>query len=199
MRQFVILGHDVPTTPDFSLDNLPSGAGRLDVLCRCVNAAFFLSHGLRSDVRVHLVVADTYTITFDGGSLKHLHPDERTIASRIRNALDRADEAIGHMPAEVSPGVSLYRFGFSELLNRIADSGTIVELHEDGTPIVEIESPSNPIFVLSDHHDFTDEEADALADVAALRVRVSPKLLHADHTITVVHNALDTNGFRTYE
>ncbi|MFW5948491.1 MAG: tRNA (pseudouridine(54)-N(1))-methyltransferase TrmY, partial [Halolamina sp.] len=31
-----------------------------------------------------------------------------------------------------------------------------------------------------------------------LRVRVGPELLHADHTITVAHNFLDTDGYRRY-
>ncbi|MGM0604344.1 MAG: tRNA (pseudouridine(54)-N(1))-methyltransferase TrmY [Halobacteriota archaeon] len=198
MRQFIVLGHDVPTTPDFSLDDLPSGGGRLDVLCRCVNAAFFLSHGLREDVRVHLVLADELTVRFDGRTLKHLHPDERTIASRVRNALDRTDEAIGHMPAEVSPGVALFRMDFETTLDRLATDGTVIELHEDGDPIADVEPPSDPIFVLSDHHDFSPAEAATLDSVADRRVRVSPRLLHADHAITIAHNYLDTNGFRSY-
>jgi tRNA (pseudouridine54-N1)-methyltransferase len=49
MRQFVVVGHDAPTTDDFSLDDLP-GAGRLDVLCRCITAALLLSHGIRDGV-----------------------------------------------------------------------------------------------------------------------------------------------------
>ncbi|MFB6232903.1 MAG: tRNA (pseudouridine(54)-N(1))-methyltransferase TrmY, partial [Haloarculaceae archaeon] len=60
MRQFIVLGHEAPTTADWSLEDL-SGAGRLDVLCRCVGAAVFLSHGIRENVRVHLVLDDAYT------------------------------------------------------------------------------------------------------------------------------------------
>jgi tRNA (pseudouridine54-N1)-methyltransferase len=62
MPQFLITGYDVPTAPDFSLDDLVGGAGRLDVLCRCVNSAFFLSHAIREEVRIHLVLADEYTV-----------------------------------------------------------------------------------------------------------------------------------------
>jgi len=198
MRQFIILGHDVPTTPDFALNDLPSGGGRIDVLCRCVNSAFFLSHGFREDVRVHLVLSDTLTVQFDGPTLRNLHPDERTIASRIRNVLEHVDEAIGHMPAEPSPGVKLFRMGFETTLTRVSREGTVVELHEDGTPIVDVEPPTDPIFVLSDHHDFTNEEAKLLSEAATTRVRVGPQLLHADHTITVAHNYLDTDGYSTY-
>ena len=195
MRQFVVVGHDAPTTPDFPLDDLPSAAGRLDVLCRCVNSALFLSHGIR-DARIHLVLADECTVTFDGATARHLHPDERTTAARIRTALDAREDAIGHMPAEPSPGVELRRMGFEATLDRVG--GTLVSLHEDGDPLSESEPPADPTFVLSDHNDFTADERNLLAARADSRVRVGPERLHADHTITVAHNWLDTDGYNRY-
>mgnify|MGYP002761284540 CR=1 FL=1 len=196
MRQFVVVGHDAPTTPDFSLDDLAGGAGRLDVLCRCVNSAFFLSHAIREDVRTHLVLADAFTVTFEGDAIRRLNPDERSTAALIRGALERRDDAIGHQPVESSPGVSIRRRGVEATLDAL--DGTFVHLHEDGTPIVDREPPADPIFVLSDHRDFTADERDLLADRADARVRLGPRALHADHAITVAHNYLDTGGFRSY-
>ena len=198
MRQFIVLGHEPPTTPDFSLADLAGGAGRLDVLCRCVNAGLFLSHGIREDVRVHLVLSDEYTVRFDGSTAKRLYPNERAVASRIQGALEARQDAIGHQPAEVSPGVELYRMGFESTLEAAAREGTVVELHEDGEPLVDAEPPESPIFVLSDHHDFTDAEAEVLAEAAEQRLRVGPEVLHADQTMTVVHNWVDTGGYASY-
>jgi tRNA (pseudouridine54-N1)-methyltransferase len=198
MRQFLITGHDAPTTPDFSLDDVAGGAGRLDVLCRCVNSAFFLSHALREDVRVHLVLGDEFTVSFEGSELRRLNPDERSTAALIRAALETRDEAIGHMPAESTPGVSIRRMGFEETLADSARDATVVQLHEDGAPVVDVEPPTDPLFVLSDHHDFTDAEARLLDEVADQRVRLGPELLHADHAITVAHNYLDTEGYSHY-
>lgn len=198
MRQFLVIGHDAPTDDSFSLDDIAGGAGRLDVLCRCVNSAFFLSHDIREAVRVHLVLRDEYTITFDGADLRRLNPDERSTAALIRGALEQRAEAIGHQPVESSPGVSLYRMGFEATLSRVSRDATVVQLHEDGEPLVEAEPPTDPLFVLSDHHDFTPTEHDALAAAADRRVRVGPELLHADHTVTVAHNYLDTAGYTRY-
>ncbi|UPV75207.1 tRNA (pseudouridine(54)-N(1))-methyltransferase TrmY [Halorussus limi] len=198
MRQFIVLGHDAPTTPDFSLDDLAGGAGRLDVLCRCVNSAFFLSHAIREDVRVHLVLRDEVTVRFEGSELRRLNPDERSTAALIRGALEEKGEAIGHMEAESSPGVYVSKRGFEPVLEEAARDGTVVQLHEDGDPVVEVEPPENPVFVLSDHHDFGDGEASLLADAADRRVRLGPELLHADHAVTVAHNYLDTEGFERY-
>ncbi len=198
MRQFIVLGHDAPTTPEFSLSDLAGGAGRLDVLCRCVNAGLFISHGIRENTRVHLVLDDEYTIRFDGSTAKHLYPNERAVASRIKGALESTADAIGHQPAEVSPGVELYRMGFESTLEAVARNGTVIELHEDGEPLVEAEPPTDPVFVLSDHKDFTDSEAAVLAETADRRLSVGPEILHADQTMTVGHNWLDTEGYQRH-
>ncbi|WP_436926786.1 tRNA (pseudouridine(54)-N(1))-methyltransferase TrmY [Halosimplex amylolyticum] len=198
MRQFIVLGHEAPTSDDFALDDIAGGAGRLDVLCRCVTSAFFLSHDIREAVRVHLVLRDEFTVTFDGRTLRRLNPDERSTAALVRNALAEREEAIGHQPVETSPGVSLTRRGFEPTLDDAARGGTVVQLHEDGDPVVDVEPPENPVFVLSDHDDFAEREADLLAETADERVRLGPERLHADHAITVAHNYLDTDGFERY-
>ena len=198
MRQFVVSGHEAPTTAEFSLDDLAGGAGRLDVLCRCVNSAFFLSHDLREDVRVWLVLGDEFAVRFEGSELRRLNPDERSTAALIRNALNAREEAIGHMEVESSPGVFLSRRGFEPILEEVAEESTVVTLHEDGDPVGEIDPPEHPAFVLSDHRDFADGEADLLEAVAGARVRLGPERLHADHAITVAHSWLDTAGYTQY-
>ena len=197
MRQFVVVGHDAPTTPDFSLDNLP-GAGRLDALSRAVTASFLLSHGIREDVRTWLVLADEYTLRFEGSELRNLNPDERSTAALVRTALEEREEAIGHVPVETTPGVYLSRRDFDATLDRAAEDGTVVQLHEDGDPIVEAEPPADPVFVLSDHGDFTEREASLLAERAQARVRLGPLPLHGEQAITVAHNFLDTDGYSSY-
>ena len=198
MRQFVVIGHEAPTGPEFSLDDLAGAAGRLDVLCRCVTSAFFLSHDIREDVRVPLVLSDEYTVTFEGSKLRRLNPDERSTAALVRNALEERAEAIGHIPVETSPGVSLTRRGFEATLSTVADEGNIIQLHEDGRPAVEVDPPEDPVFVLSDHRDFAAEETDRLEAVTSRRLSLGPEPLHADHAITVAHNYLDTDGFTQY-
>lgn len=196
MRQFVVCGHDAPTDPDFPLDDLPGAAGRLDLLARCVNAGLFLSHGIRADSRVHLVLRDEYTVRFDGASARGLHPDERSTAARVRDALANREDAIGHMPADVSPGVELYRMDLADTLDAL--EGTLVQLHEDGEPTVDSEPPADPVFVLSDHSEFADREAELLAERADARLRLGPEAIHADHAIAVAHNFLDTDGYTSY-
>jgi len=197
-RQFVVVGHDAPTEPGFSLDDLP-GAGRLDLLCRCVTATFLLSHDIRSEVRVRLVLGDEYTVRFEGPELQGLNPDERSTAALVRTALEQRREAVGHVPVETSPGVFLTRRGFEGALAAAAEEGTVVGLHEAGVPCVERTPPADPVFVLSDHRDFTDAEQARLEEVASVRVSLSPRRLHADQAVTVAHNWLDTGGHAPWD
>lgn len=197
MRQFVIVGHDAPTTPEFSLDSLP-GAGRLDLLARCVTSSLLLSHGIRTDVRTHLILGDEYTVTFDGESVKRLNPDERSTAALVRGALEQRKEAVGRMAVETSPGVSLTRGGLEPTLEAIASDGTVLTLHEDGAPVAESAPVANPIFVLSDHHEFAATERSAIREHSDQQRSIGPEALHADQAITVAHNWLDTDGFTDY-
>ncbi|MHB9288041.1 tRNA (pseudouridine(54)-N(1))-methyltransferase TrmY [Halobacteriales archaeon Cl-PHB] len=197
MRQFVVLGHDAPTTADVSLEDLP-GHGRLDLLARSVTSALLLSHGIRGDTRIHLVLGNTYTISVDGSTVRNLNPDERSTAARIRSALEEREEAIGHVPVETSPGVELTRMGTEATLERVAGDGTVLQLHEDGDPATDVDPPADPVFVLSDHRNFTEEEQVLLEDLADDRVSLGPRHLHGDQAITVAHHWLDTRGYQRW-
>jgi tRNA (pseudouridine54-N1)-methyltransferase len=158
----------------------------------------FLSHDIREDVRVHLVLGNEYTVTIDGSAVRRLNPDERSTAALIRTALEEREEAIGHIPVETSPGISLTRRGFEGTLEDLATDGTVVQLHAEGDPVVDATPPADPIFVLSDHRAFTDAEQELLNDTADRRVSLGPRPLHANHAITVAHNVLDTDGDASY-
>lgn len=193
MREFIVVAEEGPTTPEFSLDDLP-GASRVDLLARCVTASFLLSHGLREDVRTSLVVGDEFTVQFESQELRGLHPDERSTAARIRTALENRDEAIGHLPVETSPGVSLIRMGLEETLQGLDEQVSLYQLDEEGAPLGEGRPSGDVAFVLSNHTDLSDEAKTTVREYADCRVSVGPNALHADHTITVVHNWLDRNA-----
>lgn len=191
MRQFIIVGRDAPTTDEFSLDSLTE-AGRMDLLARCVTASLLLSHGIREEVRTHLVLGGEYTVRFDGSELRGLHPDERSTAALIRKALGQREEAIGHMPVETSAGVSLFRMGFEPTLESLSSETTVCQLHGDGTAKEETAVPDDPVFVLSNHESLSGTDQELVDQYADQRVSLGPHALHADHAIAVTHNWLDT-------
>ncbi len=196
MIHFVIAGHRASTTPDFKLDDICGGAGRLDVLVRCVSSAFFLSHDIRKDVEVHLVLQGgedaPKTVRFSGEHIRYLNPDERSTASLIRNALLKKIPEGEELRS--SPGVYISRKSFSEVLESLKDKGEFVYLKEDGKEIRETVLPENVIFVLGDDKDLTEEEEAALLSHSPSCVCLGPRSLHANHCITLVLNEIDRAG-----
>ena len=185
MTLFAVLGHTARTDGSFSLNDLPGSGGRMDILCRCVNAALFLSHDLRRDTDCCLVLcgepADKKTIRFSGSGVRSLSPDERSAAALIKKALGTPCGAVFR---EAGPGVFIRKGGLEELLAE-NDFGM---LDENGTDIRT--APDLPeAFLLSDHLNFTGPEEELIRDCP--RFSVGPRCLHADHAITLVNNERD--------
>jgi len=193
MRYFVITGHKAVTTGDFKLDDIAGGAGRLDILVRCVNSAFFLSHDLRKDVEIYLVLEGgddaPKTVIFKGAELRYLNPDERSTASLIRNALLKKVQSGEEIRS--SPGVYNTRMSFTDVLERLSKVGSFVYLKEDGVDCREYEFPENPIFVLGDNQDPTEEEEATLQSYSPDKICIGPHSLHADHCMIIVQNEVD--------
>jgi len=185
-RIFVVLGHKAAITPDFSLSDLPGSAGRLDILARCVTAAFCTSHGLRKDVRVYLVLRDQITVRFEGSRLKRLNPDERSTGALIRHALQALQEGRD----EGTPGVFVSRGGLESVIEELQARGvSCYVLDERGRDIRTAQLEEPVAFILSDHQNFTPHEEDLLEGLE--RISLGPVVLHADHCIPIVHNELD--------
>jgi len=192
MRYFVIVGHKAVTTGDFKLDDIAGGAGRLDILVRCVNSAFFLSHDIRRDTELFLVLLGGYeppkTIRFSGAELRYLNPDERSTSSLIRNALlKKIDEA----EVRSSPGIYISGMSFEEVIRMLSEKGKLVYLKEDGVDVRSNKIPEDPVFVISDNADLTEEEENVLLTYEPEKISVGPHSLHADHCLIIVHNEID--------
>lgn len=185
MISFAIVGHLARTDGGFSLNDLPGSGGRMDVLCRCVNASLFLSHDLRRDVDCYLVLcgepAGPKTVKFSGAQVRSLSPDERSAAALIKKVID---VPCGSEFREAAQGVFIRKGG----LDRLVKEHRFAVLDENGKDIRDAEMAPDA-FLLSDHLNFTEAEEELMRD--APRYSVGPKCLHADHTITVVHNELD--------
>ncbi|RYG64580.1 hypothetical protein EON77_19550, partial [bacterium] len=91
MRCFVVIGQKATASADFSLSDIPGTSGRLDVLLRCIRAALLLSHELRRDTVVYLVLQGgpraPRTVRIDGRAVRFVRPDERCLASMVQKAL----------------------------------------------------------------------------------------------------------------
>lgn len=193
LRRFVVLGRRASASPDFSLEDLPSSSGRLDVLLRCLRAALLLSHGLRRECVVYLVLmggpAAPRTLRFEGESVRFLRPDERSLATLVRKVL--AAPLDGDAFVTVRPGIAAAQGGLSAVA-RDAAAARFIVLDEGGVDLRAAAIPYGDVaFVLGDDLGFDAPMAEALAALAPERISVGPRSIHADDAIAVVHNELD--------
>jgi len=192
MRRFVVIGHRATTSPEFSLDDLSGATGRLDILLRCINSSFHLSHGIREDVETHLILQGPpeapRTLRFVGSELKYLNPDERSTAALVRNALS----AKGEGETKSSPGIYVSSRSYPDVISILAKQSHIYYLKEDGHDVRRLPSFEEDVtFVLGDDRDLTTEEEETLAQYQPVKVSLCKRSLHADHCIVIVNNELD--------
>jgi tRNA (pseudouridine54-N1)-methyltransferase len=190
MITIIVKGNKARTAPDFLLKDLPGSGGRMDIMCRCLNAALLISHGIRENVEVLLCLEgppnSPRCIQVRGDAVKYLSPDERSTAILLQKALKAYVEG---EETESTPGIVVSGKAFLECIHERIES--VVLLDEEGTDIRGMQLPADDVcFVLGDHLGFTQEEAEALSK-APLKVSVSPKILHASQCITLLLNELD--------
>jgi tRNA (pseudouridine54-N1)-methyltransferase len=192
MRRFVVVGHRAITSGDFKLNDLCGSTGRLDVLLRCINSAFFLSHDMRRDVELFLILQGKpnppKTIRLVGSELKYLNPDERSTGALIRNALLKKADSREQMS---TPGIYVSKRGFEDVLKSLADISRIVYLREDGETFNPPPDSGDFTFVLGDDKDLTEEEEAVVLKQEPDIISLGTLSYHSDHCILLVNNILD--------
>ena len=142
MREFILfsrLGHT-----DARFSNLHD-AGRLDIVYECIVASLFLSHGIRKDVILHVVLngppRPPVHIRINGQTLHDVRTDQQTWEHILRKLLS----------SKLHPGIDVDRTGFENLVKTKAQTNPIYVLEEGGEEIARVKIGSNPVFVLGDH------------------------------------------------
>jgi tRNA (pseudouridine54-N1)-methyltransferase len=185
MRAFCIVGHTAPTNGNFSLNDLPGSAGRIDVLCRFVQATLFLSHSIRQDTDCFLVLlgepTPPKTILLRGSEVRFLNPDERSTAALLKRALSLP---VGSVFRPSTPGIYVRATGLPELI-----AEHVFALAEEKGSDLRAAATLPSAVLFSDHRNFTEEEQTLLSDLP--RYSVGPCSLHADHAVTLFQNELD--------
>ncbi|MFN3384852.1 MAG: tRNA (pseudouridine(54)-N(1))-methyltransferase TrmY [Archaeoglobaceae archaeon] len=193
MRSFLVIGNEAVTEP-FSLNDIP-GAGRMDILCRCVSQALFLSHSIRRDVEVFLLLLGKpnppKVVRIVSNELRRMSPDERNIAGHIRKALSfKATKEW----TETNSGIFVAKKNLEELLIELSKRYNIYYLREDGRDMNEVASEINePLFILGDHIGVKKVDEDVIFNFTSTILSVSNLSLMAEQCIAIAHYILDKN------
>ena len=193
-RRFAIIGHLAPSSGKLNLNDLAGGSGRIDVLVRAVNAALFVSHGIRRDTHVTLLLCGgpgpDRRIWFNGETLAGVRPDERSIAGQIKAILKRPVPPIGTFD-EVTQGIFDTGGGLAETLSEWDREGVQLHVLDAGGKALDSVVESERIgFLLSDHLPFTETEIQMTAGLP--RVSLGADWLQGHACVTIVHHGLDS-------
>jgi tRNA (pseudouridine54-N1)-methyltransferase len=195
VRSFVVVGQKATASADFLLDDLPGSSGRLDVLLRCVRAAMLVSHGVRRDAVIYLVLGGgsmaPRTVKIAGADAAFLRPDERSLGILIKKVL-AVPSPHDDQFAAVRPGISLARRGLDAVLEDLGDARLYVL--DERAPDLRSEvalGGGDCTFFVGDQLGFADATRAVLSKLGARPVGLGPVSVHAEDAITLVSNELD--------
>ncbi len=194
MREFLLRASKA-FTKSFKLNDLP-GAGRIDLVCRCITQAIWLSGNLRRNVVFRSVFEGPdkppKLITVEASKLRGMSPDERNVASHLRMAIEKGYWLDYGEEIEVWHGIKVAKKSFEEFLRERSEEGVeIVYLHKRGKDVREVEFSKQVCFVLGDHKGLPKAAERFLKKIGAKRVSLGNKEYLASQCIAIINYELD--------
>ncbi len=191
MRAFLIIGNRA-ATGKFNLNDLPGSAGRMDIMCRCIASALFLSHDVRRDVEVYLLLLGPpdppKVVKVVGEEVRYMAPDERNIGGLLSKALAVKVDKIWR---QSTPGIYVARKTLEELLDELVERYVIYYMREDGRDIRDIGFGESSLFILGDHLGVGEDMEAIIKERCQEVVSIPTRKLQADHCIVIAHYELD--------
>jgi tRNA (pseudouridine54-N1)-methyltransferase len=195
MREFIYYSKSAPTSGSKIKEDLMK-SGRLDIAIHTVISAFFLSHSIRDDVKLHLL--------FDGqpDPPKHLEwkpvLEGKTGVDKIK--LNKKDVAgiikrmlYKYKPGqknEVFPGYWIEKKSLQDLVKDMKDRDLFM-LDSRGEDIRKVNLGKDPVFIIGDHQGISDKKALKRLKTLAVPVSIGKKTYFASQTVAIVNNELD--------
>ena len=175
MRRFFMISNTVDTSKPLSLNSL-TGYGRLDVLCRCINAAFFLSNDFRKDVVLSIYFWINGKIMEIWGDKVHgINPDERAIAGVLKRVFN----------GQSYPGIRFYSSNLEHYLQQ--QKFIVIDRRGDQSLHVLNEYDS---YLLGDQVGFPKQIDDSISNQPKFSLGTSTYL--SSQVITILNYLLDS-------
>ena len=166
-------------------------AGRMDIAIHSIIAAFFLSHGFREDVKMHLVFYGMPT-------------PPRHIEIQVKDELEISKKDVGNLikkilykykegkKTEVFPGCFIEKKSFLNVIEELMKKGNeIFILDKKGENIREIKIPDKSAFIMGDQEGLPKKELKRLKKITT-PVSLGRKTYFASHTVTIVNHEIDS-------
>lgn len=185
MREFIYYSTKARTSGNFDTEDLMN-AGRMDIVCNMIIACFFLSHKLREDVKLHLILCGPPCPPrhLEFVSNKDMPISKKDVAGLIKRMLYKCREG---KRTEVFPGCFVEKKGFFELAKEVENEGKkILILDKNGEDIRKAEL-SNAVFVIGDHDGLPKKEIKRFKE----RISIGKETYFASQTAVIINNEMD--------
>lgn len=196
MREFILRTSKASTNPNFNVNNLPK-AGRMDIVCRCVINALFVSEAIRKDTIFHAILNGSPNsprlISFYGNEIKQLYPYERTIAEQIKLALGRGLKLKLNEEKEVESGTFIAKKSFEQLIKENIGK-QILYLHPEGIDIKEFQFKGDFVAILSDYKRLPQKVESFLERLNIEKISLGKTEYLASQVINIINYVADRRG-----
>lgn len=197
MREFIYFSGKARTSGNW--DNLME-AGRMDIACHVLINAFFLSHRIREDTRLHMIFygmpdppkhLEFLPNNKLGDVEKRIDISKKDVAGLIKRMLYKYKEGIKN---EIAPGYWIEKKSLFAVIDELKEQGKeIYVLDAKGEDIRKIKIDKTPVFLLGDHDGLPGKELKRLKRIA-IPVSIGNKTYFASQVVTIVNNELDRRG-----
>ncbi len=196
MRVFVLWSHAV-TSPNFTLKDLPSSGKRMDLVARTIVSAMWLSHKLREDTMVYVVLNGSpeppKTVVFHPG-IKRVSPDERSIALWIQKALLKYQGRRDKEWYELNNGILISGRSFQDVIKTLSEEyDTFYLLDQKGKDVEKIELKKDAVYVLGDHKGIPKNDAMFVLRKGE-KISIGKETYLTSSTVSVIQWLLDRKG-----
>jgi tRNA (pseudouridine54-N1)-methyltransferase len=195
MKTFIIRARKGTTQPD-KIHSLVGNKEHFEVVLHCMMNAFFVASGFREDVEVYVVLDSSKNFpktiklsSATGLSLPGFH--EAAMMSVIEHALMYADKVSQGTVLPIAPGIEILGYGFEKLVQSLMEIRPVFNLDPKGAAIQQLDVPSDPVFILSDHLVMPKKIMLSLKRKGLLSLSLGKRMLFASQCITLIHHYLD--------
>lgn len=196
MRELIYYSRTAPTAGNYIKEDLQE-SGRIDIAVHTVIAAFFLSHKIRTDTKLHMIFAgppnkprhlELMPVTEGKTGIDKIYLAKKDVSGVLKKMLYKCKEGERR---EVFPGFWIEEKGFLDVVADLNKQGrNLYILDADGEDIRTVDIKENPIFILGDHKGLPDKEFNRLKKICT-PVSIGKRVYFASQTVAVVNNELD--------
>ncbi|MBU0930095.1 MAG: hypothetical protein KJ623_03400 [Nanoarchaeota archaeon] len=189
MREFIYYSTKGRTSGNF---NDLMQAGRLDIVCHMIINTFYLSHDIRKNVKLDLILNGPpdppkhIEFVYD----ENLPISKKDVAGLLKRILYKYKKGIKSQPF---PGCFIEKKSFMKVIEELKGRN-IYLLDKKGEDIDKIEIKENPIFIIGDEDGIPKKDKKVLLKNNVIPINIGPEVYFASHVAVILNNYLDKKG-----